>query len=110
MSEQWSDKVQLRLRMTSEQINEQRERDASDGQHMGVNRARVVRRLFDHECQHPWKGTVRSKPTVSRGVVHYNYHAALLRDVANGKSDKGIRRYWNRQAAKLEEKALEHGG
>lgn len=103
----FSNEVQLRLHMTSEQINDQRERDSL---HMGAmveGEQKRVRRLFDTEVERPWKGVVRSRAPYTKGRFHYRYHAALLHDISLRKEDPKIRRYYKRRASKLEEKADE---
>jgi hypothetical protein len=90
--------------MTSEQINEARNDATSEGD---TDRARnKAERLYNEANLRTWHGTVRSKPPYTqRGEFHYHYQSALLLEVADGKGNKQARRYYNRQAAKLEAKA-----
>lgn len=107
---EWSDEVQLRLHMTSDQINEQRERNLAHAGGMGSREQKKVERLFDSETERPWRGTVRAKSPIRSRRVHYANLATLLRKVARDKASKTARRFWNRQATKLEEKADEPVG
>jgi len=103
---EWSNKVQLRLRMTSEQINEQNKRDKERASNMGSKDMGRTTRLFNSQAQSPWGKVVRSKPPYnSKGEFHYRYHAQLARDIAQKKDNTNARRYWNKQASRLEEKA-----
>lgn len=95
----FSDKVQLRLRMTEDQINEQRRIDYARGQ------TRDTSPFFDEEVRSRYVGTTRTRNPYYSPRGHYLYHAGLARDIASKKLERKARRYWLRVAKKLEEKA-----
>jgi hypothetical protein len=88
--------------MTSGQINEARDKAMGEG--ASIKAQRKATRLYDEQLARCWLGTVRAKPPYGT-KFHYEYQSALLRDIADLKDGKQARRYYNRQAAKLEEKA-----
>lgn len=97
------DHVQLRLRMSEKQINEQRELDRKRGADAKEDRA-----LFNSIEEGRWDNRVRRRDYVRpRSSFDYNYYARLYRDIASRKVERNIAKYWRRQARKLEEKANE---
>ena len=100
---EYPEEVQLRLRMTSEQINDTRVADRSHAANMGHGENKRVTRLFNTEAARPWADVLRSKPPYDpKGPTHYRYHADLARGIADKKEDRNARRYWNRQAARFD--------
>jgi len=96
--ERVSDKAQLRLRMSEQQILAQRATD----------KARAVfasgDRFFNDINRAVWEGTTR-KSRETRAVGHWLYYAQLARDVAASKVERKHRKYWNKIARQYEEKA-----
>lgn len=88
-----SDKVQLRLRMTQEQIDEANANHTGDGT-----------RFFNQEIRKVWEGTTRASVN-PKGKAYWGYYAQQARDIAARKTKKNSRKYWNRKAREYQEKS-----
>lgn len=92
---EYPDHVQLRLRMTSEQINDANRRVKEVASY---RRAEEAYRAVQHQV---WKGVTHRRRT----RTHWLYYAQQAREIAASKTHKGARRHWNRKAREYEEKA-----
>ncbi len=91
-----SDKAQLRLRMTEEQILAIRAEDKVKAQHANGER------FFNEENKMVWAGiTRRNAPPKGKG--HWLYWADQARTIAASKTEKKHRKYWNKVAKRYEE-------
>lgn len=98
----WPDHVQLRLRMSSEQINTRREEDRarardSDG--------KSAKRFFDVLHVRPWHGVSRKISPNSKDSAYWQRAADVAHGIAIRKTEKKHRKYWNKMARRYEEKA-----
>lgn len=92
---QWPDHVQLRLQMTSEQINAERER------------CRNIP-MPEVEVSRPeWDGVTRAKPPYGKTPRYWRMQAQTARRIADSKANKNARKYWLKKAREYEDKAIE---
>lgn len=94
-----SDKAQLTLRLTEDQILAQRAAD--------LEKAKTAKgeRFFNDAIRKTWEGTTRKINPMPKGKGHWLYHAQVARDIAASKTERKHRKYWNKIAAQHEMKA-----
>lgn len=94
-----SDKAQLRLKLSEEQILAIRAEDAE--------KAKVAKgdRFFNDVNKQVWKGTTRKVQVMPKGKGHWMYWAEQARMIASLKTEKKHRKYWNKIAAGYQAKA-----
>ena len=97
--EKVSDKAQLTLRMTEDQILAVRAEDKAKAQY-----ARGERFFTDMHKQ-VWEGVTRQHKPYGKTKAHWLYHAEQARTIASHKTEKKHRKYWNKVAAGYQEKA-----
>ncbi len=101
----WPDHVQLRLRLTSGDINRIR-RDNSDRGKAQTHREREkTKRLFDALHAAPWSDTTRRVSPNSKDAAYWERRADMAREIAERKTERKQRRYWNKMAKRYQEKA-----
>jgi hypothetical protein len=94
-----SNKAQLTLRMTEEQILTIREEDKRNALHAKGGR------FFNDMNKEVWKGTTRKVNPSGKTETHWLYAADQARMVAANKTEKKHRKYWNKIAAGYDMKA-----
>ncbi len=97
MDRVWPDHVQLRLRMTSEQINERRQEL--------INGKREDKAEAAYKAEHERVWSERLRTPTARTEGHWKYYASLARDVANGKGSRASRNFWKKRARVYEANA-----
>ena len=101
----WPDHVQIRLRMTSEEINDRR-REASGRMDTQTRRdGEKTKRLFDALHAAPWAGTTRRVSPNSKDAAYWERRADMAREIAERKTERKQRRYWNKMTRRYDEKA-----
>ena len=101
----WPDYVQIRLHMTSEEINERRANDCNrSATQMGREREKT-KRLFDALHAAPWAGTTRRVSPNSKDAAYWERRVDMAREIAERKTERKQRRYWNKMTKRYQEKA-----
>lgn len=101
----WPDHVQLRLRLTNGDINRTR-RDNCNRSATQTDREREkTKRLFDALHATPWAGTTRRVSPNSKDAAYWERCAGMAREIAERKTERKQRRYWNKMATRYQEKA-----
>ena len=99
------DHVQLRLRMSSGQIDEQRANDRNRSTTQTDREREKTKRLFDSIHAAPWRGTNRKESPNSKDSAYWQRAADMALGIADRKMEKKHRKYWNRKARQYEERA-----
>ncbi len=103
----WPDHVQLRLRLTSGDINRVRRDNCERSESLGSREHSKTKRLFDALHAAPWAGTTRRVSPNSKDAAYWERCAGMAREIAERKTERKQRRYWNRMGNKYEQKARE---
>jgi len=98
----WPDHVQLRLRMSSAQINERRSEDTRKAEESD---GKSATRFFNALHSAPWQGTTRKVSPNSKDSAYWQRAADVARGIAARKTEKKHRKYWNKVARRYQEKA-----
>lgn len=100
VDKEWPDHVQLRLRMSSEQINARRTDDRNRG---NASDGKSATRLFNALHASVWAGTTRKLSPNSKDVAYWERRASMAREIAERKTNRKQRRYWNKVARRYDE-------
>ena len=96
-----SDHVQLRLRMSNEQIIARR---MEDRQNAEDSDGKSAKRFFDALHAHPWRGCTRRESPNSKDSAYWQRAADVAHEIAARKTEKKHRKYWHKMARRYEEK------
>ncbi len=102
---EWPDHVQLRLRLTSGEINRVRRENCDRGKSLTGSERTKTKRLFDALHAAPWAGTTRRVSPNSKDAAYWERRADMAREIAEKKTERKQRRYWNKMARRYDEKA-----
>lgn len=103
----WPDHIQIRLRMTSEEINERKANDRNRSAAQTHREREKIKRLFDAIYASPWAGTTRRVVSNSKDAAYWERRASMAREIAERKTERKQRRYWTKTAKRYQEKALD---
>ena len=97
-----SDKVQIRLQMTSDQIDERNKQIRANA----PREFHKCRRIYNEQNRKVWDGVSKDNPPHSpRTQAHYAYYADQARGIAARKVERKHRKYWNKVARRYDERA-----
>lgn len=92
-----SDKVQLRLQMTSDQINQMNERIRANA----PKEYSKSKRIYDEINRKVWDGYEHN----NRSKGHWLYYSDQAREIAACKTERKHRRFWNKRAKAYRERS-----